>query len=343
MLTKSLSFTSTLLVIILLVSACGQNTLDSVDSSGSEPGVAPSDTLAPVSKADPETMIKSLFYEIDFNDSLVSVKEKLKKYCRSFQVIDIESPSFPLAKNSENHLICEEIKIDGNVIQEVAFVFADDKLALIEARGGAIKTLSSKTTSEASPYMDYQVFLPEMMFVNIQEDAAWLLTQDSLHPNLFTWSNPYLPSNGGKNQQYDSSVEIPQPLKFGATINELTPFFEKQCPLIQVEKIDEPWLPTKPKEQTQINCFGFEYAGFPRKIEAVFGDGILELAWILTGKGEEDRIHKALVQTYSEPEFVNDDWEAFHSWKIALRKDKPEILVLSERLAPIYKEKYQKE
>ena len=83
------------------------------------------------------------------------------------------------------------------------------------------------------------------------------------------------------------------------------------------------------------------------KIEAlavpIFGDGVLELAWILTGKEEEDRVRQALIKAYGQPELVTDTWEAFKGWQIALRKDKPEVLVLSENLAPIFKERYGKD
>jgi len=47
-----------------------------------------------------------------------------------------------------------------------------------------------------------------------------------------------------------------------------------------------------PNAQFQIDCFGVEYAGFPRKIEARFGDDRLNTVWILTGSGEEDRLRK---------------------------------------------------
>ena len=68
----------------------------------------------------------------------------------------------------------------------------------------------------------------------------------------------------------------------------------------------------------------------------MFGDGILEQAWILTGKGEEDRVRKALVAEYGPPTFVNDTWEVFHDKRVMLRKDKPEVLMLSVKLAPLF-------
>jgi hypothetical protein len=287
--------------------------------------------------------LNGAFYGVKFEDTLASVKQKLEKQCKKARIISVKKPVYPLAKDSEKHFVCEEIKLDDEMIREVVFAFGDDRLSLIEARGGAFETLTNKAKGEVMNFMKYKAFFADLMVANKSEDAVWLLSAESAHPNLFAWSNPYLPSNKGKKKKYEKSAKIPDLLKFGADIKELMPLFEKQCPLLQVEEIGEPSLPTKPKKQIQLNCFGFEYAGFPRKIEAVFGDGILELAWILTGKGEEDRVRQALIKVYGRPESSNKSWESFNDWRIALRKDKPEVLVLSEKLAPFAKKNYQKD
>lgn len=106
--------------------------------------------------------------------------------------------------------------------------------------------------------------------------------------------------------------------------------------MLNIETIEKPWLPNKPASQVQINCVGYEYAGFPRRIEAVFGDDVLEVVWILTGKNEEGRVRRALVEEFGEAEIVNDVWEVFGDQRVALRKDKPEILMISEKMIPYY-------
>ena len=63
--------------------------------------------------------VKGVFYGVDFNDSLGSVKTKLSKHCSSTKVISIESPNFPLAKDREQHFICEGIKLGDDLIKEV--------------------------------------------------------------------------------------------------------------------------------------------------------------------------------------------------------------------------------
>jgi hypothetical protein len=293
--------------------------------------------FAIVLSAGTQAQVKGVFYGADFGDSLADVKSKLSKPCRSSRVFQVDPPSFPLAGKSEVHFICEGIRLGEDEIGEVAFVFADDKLSLIEAHGGAAEALAKRASAEAKPYLHFKAYFEDLMLADAEKDTVWLLSPESIHPNLFAWSDPYLPSNKGKRTKYRESAEIPAVLKFGAKLAELLPEFEKQCAFLNVEEIAEPWLETKPKTQTQINCFGFEYGGFPRKIEAVFGDGVLELAWILTGKGEEARLRKALTSAYGKPDFADERWEAFGGWRIALRKDKPEVLVLSEKLAPVYK------
>jgi len=70
----------------------------------------------------------------------------------------------------------------------------------------------------------------------------------------------------------------------------------------------------------------------------IFGDGILQLAWILSAKQEESRIRDLLVAAFGSPIQTNEDWETFDDGRIFLRKDKPEVLASSNILVP-YKEK----
>jgi hypothetical protein len=98
-----------------------------------------------------------------------------------------------------------------------------------------------------------------------------------------------------------------------------------------------------PNAQLQIDCFGIEYGGFPRKFEARFGDGKLNVLWILTGKGEEDRLRQKLISEYGQVIFKDDNWEVFNDWQVLLRKDKPEVLMLTKELAVFYRRDYFKQ
>jgi hypothetical protein len=40
---------------------------------------------------------------------------------------------------------------------------------------------------------------------------------------------------------------------------------------------------------------------------------------------------------------VNEVWEVFNSWQVALRKDKPEVLLIEQKLGLEYKTSYFKQ
>lgn len=172
----------------------------------------------------------------------------------------------------------------------------------------------------------------------MEEDTAWLLTPESVHPNLFTWDNPYLGNNSNDEITYNPSVKIPNFIQMGRNKEFLIPQFKKNSAFIDVEKLEE----TNSLTKTQINCFGIEYAGFPRKFETRFENDKLNKVWILTGKGEENRIRNMLVKEYGNALFINDIWEVFNNWTVLLRKDKPEILLLTKELGQMYKKQYSK-
>lgn len=202
------------------------------------------------------------------DDSIQSSRAKLESRCEEFHEVTIEPPSFPLAKDSEVHLICRNFSVDTETVGAIALTFADEKLVMIYARGNAAGMFLGFSSEPVQDYLQFSAAFKELLVVDRASDQVWLLNQ--------------------------------------------------------------------PEVQQQVDCFGFEFAGFPRKIEAVFGDGILEQAWILTGQGEEGRVRDALIAEYGEPTFVNEQWEVFHNKRVMLRKDKPEVLMLSEKLADLF-------
>ncbi len=282
---------------------------------------------------------ESIFNDIRLNQSLQVVTQKLGDISESSYIISVEKPSFPLAKSKEEHLVCSQVKTDNGIIRSVVFTFADDKLKYIEARGNARKTLTSKLIDTARTYLNYDVYLPKKLFLKKNEDVAWILTQEAMHTNLFAWENPYLKPDYKHEIASKLSSEIPTFIKMGASFDELKPVLEANSTFTSKEKLDG----TDPNAQVQINCFGVDYLGFPRKVEARFGNDILNVVWILTGKGEEDRIRKALTNQYGKPIFVNDDWEVFNNWQVGLRKDKPEVLLIEKKIGLEYKTSYFKQ
>ena len=285
------------------------------------------------------TQVETVFNDIHFDESLETVREKIKEIAESTKTISIDTPSFPLAKNKEEHLICNNVKMNDGVIDKMVFTFADDKLTYIESRGNAVKNLIESRKDTSRTYLGYKVYFSDLVFANVEKDIVWMLTPDSVHPNLFTWENPYLTSGNSTAVTYDQSGKIPSFIKMGGHIDELRPIFKQQSILMNTEELDG----SDPNAQIQLNCFGIEYAGFPRKIEARFGNNKLNTVWILTGKGEENRIRQELIKSYGDPIFKNNDWEIYNEWQIGHRLDKPEILLLTEELGLYYKKEFFKQ
>lgn len=278
---------------------------------------------------------------IDFGGSIAEIEILLEAACDELQRIDVAAPSLPLAAESESHLICEDLATgNGPRVDEAAFTFGDGALVLIEARSGAVEAFVPHAGERAWSFSGYDVYMPSQVVTRSDEDAVWILSAEALHPHLYLRRNPYLPSFTGSTPFYDTSAARPEILAFGASLEELLPRLKSDCPKLENQVIDPPWLPTGPENQLQMNCYGYVFAGFPRKIEAVFGDERLELAWILTGKGEENRVRQALIEAFGEPIFVSEEVEAFDEWNVALRKDKPEVLMVIDELAPIFRQRF---
>ena len=282
---------------------------------------------------------ESLFNGISLDEDLSSTTKKLESISGTMTLFNVEDPTFPLAKDSEKHLVCTDIKTENGVIDKMVFTFADDKLCYIEAHGNSVKTLSIKRKDTARTYMDYDVYVKDKLFLNKKRDIAWILKEEAVHTNLFTWENPYLNTDNKVKSRTKSNNSIPEFIKMGATLDELKPVFDANSKFTNTEELDG----SDPNAQLQINCFGVDYLGFPRKIEARFGDGKLNVVWILTAKGEEDRIRKALNAQFGPPIFTNVDWEIYNNWQVALRKDKPEVLLMEKSIGLDYKTSYFKQ
>ncbi len=265
--------------------------------------------------------IGELFGEIKMSDSPETVMKSMEKLCGSIQKIEVnpEEITFPLAQFTEQHLVCTDCsRYDYYLFDKVVFTFSDGRLSFVSAKGEGVSKIS-----DIEFYKGYKFYTgKDNMVIKEKENEAFFLTEEGLHTNLFAWKNPYL-NNVTVAPKYTASAEIPEVFKFGALLRELEPRLEEMTTLLDKREF--------PNGETQLNCFGMEYAGFPRKIEAKFNvEGKLYLLWILTAKQEESRVKKALVKAYGTPIFVNDTWEVFRDWQISLRKDKPEILVVSK-------------
>lgn len=273
---------------------------------------------------------------LEFDQDMKSARAALKDHCADIRIVRIDPPNFPLARDREAHLICEAFSDRALSLDNLALTFADDRLALIYARGDS-SALESLSSGELEDWMQFAVSWSQKLVIDRRAGRAWVMSDESAHPNLFQWPNPYLSRDDGV--VYADSAARPKALNFGGRLEDLQPQFEADCAYTDLAQY-RVWLLNRPEVQQQLDCFGLEYAGFPRKVEAVFGDGILQQAWILTGTGEEDRVRQALIHAFGAPEPVGEDWEIFDDGHVMLRKDKPEVLMLSDELAPLFRAEY---
>lgn len=284
--------------------------------------------------ADP--VLKGKLAGLEFDQDMESARNVMKDHCADMRIVRIGPPNFPLARESEAHLVCKAFS-DGDLsLDALALTFADDRLALIYARGDA-SALENLGSGKLEDWMQFAVSWSEKLVIDRKAGQAWIMSDESAHPNLFQWPDPYLSRN--HRVEYADSATRPEALNFGGRLEDLQPQFEADCAYTHLAQY-QVWLLNKPNVQQQLDCFGLEYAGFPRKVEAVFGDGRLQQAWILTGSGEEDRVRQALLRSYGQAGFVNEEWEIFDDGRVMLRKDKPEVLMLSDELAPLFRAEY---
>lgn len=271
-----------------------------------------------------------------FGLQYAEVYDALRPHCAEIRDISITPPSFPLARSEERHLICDQYALNDQNIEQLALTFADDKLVLLQASGNAASAFLELAGNPSERYLHFTVSFADLLLADLQRDRVWIMSPEAAHPNLFQWQNPYALAKEGGWPNYRASAVVPNILEFGNTLESLQPLFQRDCQFVALDSSDV-WLLNKPDAQQQLNCFGYEFAGFPRKIEAIFGDGILEQAWILTAKGEEDRVRKALITAFGEPKQTDKHWDVFGDGRIMLRKDKPEVLMLSDKLVPMYR------
>jgi hypothetical protein len=129
---------------------------------------------------------------------------------------------------------------------------------------------------------------------------------------------------------------LPPEVVFGASLAEMTATLNEACPLSMGRSIDEVWLATEPAAQFQIDCYGYEIAGYPRKLEFVFGDETLQQMWLMFDIGDIPRLREFLTLNYGDAISVDDQYEIFDEGRLALRKDIPEIRMVSDEIAEIF-------
>lgn len=282
---------------------------------------------------------ETVFNGISMEESLEVVTGKVRDISDDLKLISEENPTFPLAANKEEHLVCNGVKAKDGSIRRVVFTFADGRLKYILAHGNVARVLARNRKDTAMVYMDYEVYFADKLFLNKKDDLAWILAEEAMHPNLFSWVNPYIYDDEEPASSSPIADGVPNFIKMGAPMDEMKSVLEENSAFTALEELDG----SDPNAQVQINCFGLVALGFSRKIEARFGNDRLNVVWILTGKGEESRIREALIKQFGKPVYKNEEWEIFNDWQVGLRKDKPEVLLMEKEIGLQYKSSYFKQ
>ena len=271
---------------------------------------------------------------IEFGVSENEARAHINARCNDVTRVTVNNTRFPQSSTHEVHLRCQGLTlIDGRVAGDAMFTFADDALVMIETRGApdAIRP----DTDPVAEIAGFEAFMPQMILINQETGRAWWLATPPLIALALSWDNPAWTDDHPSAP--DAPYIIPPEIIFGAALADIERNVTDLCDITQVRNIDKIWLETQPALQQQLDCYGAEIGGYPRKLEFVFGDGVLEQMWILFGPGDIDRLRVSLTAKYGPPIHVDDQYEAFDDWRIAIRKDVPEILMGSERLAEIWK------
>lgn len=285
------------------------------------------------SHADQETLIAGVHMGQSTSDAL----QAMNAFCADSTIKEYKKPTFPLASENERQVLFTGCADNALGFDTVAMVFADGTLVHLEARGIDASLAAEKSGVADGEYLGMEHRNEGTLWIDHEPNRLVWLSAEALHPNLFAWSSPQLePRPAAKPSTLPPSI-----IDFASDLDALLPQFESNCKEVSLLDNERVWLPNAPARQVQIDCFGLPYAGFERKLEAVFGDGKLEVIWVLTGKAEEARLRQQLQADWGAPKLVNENWEVFAEGRISLRKDKPELLILSDEMIPLYSSRFE--
>lgn len=267
---------------------------------------------------------------VEMGQTEAAATSNINAACDGVVRIEVMATRFPAASESEVHLRCTTLTLaDGRAGGDAMFTFADDKLVLIHTRGQADNLRPD--TEPVAQFEDFDVYMPQQIIVNAKTGQSAVFGETSIVPLAFHWDNPAWASDAVNATNAD--FFLPPEVVFGASLAEMTATLKDVCPLSIGRSIDEVWLATKPAAQFQIDCYGYEIAGYPRKLEFVFGDETLQQMWVMFDQGDIPRLREFLTANYGDATSVDDQYEIFDEGRLALRKDIPEIRMVSDEIA----------
>ena len=269
---------------------------------------------------------------VEMGQSEATATSAINAACDRVARVEVMATRFPAASETEVHLRCTTLTLtDGRAGGDAMFTFADDKLVLIHTRGQA-----DNLRPDAEPvaqFEDFDIYMPQQIIVNAKTGQSAVFGEFPVVPLAFHWDNPAWTSDAVSTT--NAEYFLPPEVVFGASLAEMTATLNDVCALAIGRAMDEVWLATKPAVQFQIDCIGYEIAGYPRKLEFVFGDETLQQMWLMFDTGDIPRLREFLTANYGDAISVDDQYEIFDEGRLALRKDIPEIRMVSDEIAEL--------
>lgn len=130
----------------------------------------------------------------------------------------------------------------------------------------------------------------------------------------------------------DTRFERPEVIRFGAGVAEIERALEGHCTRRRLWTDAPVFLPGVRKQQSQIDCDGFQFFGQGRRLELVFRDGRLVLVWLMVTDAEAAAMIDSMARAYGAPTERNADYVTFARDRAAWRYRPAEILFWSEEL-----------
>jgi hypothetical protein len=263
-----------------------------------------------------------------------AVSGALARECERVDTVAVAPPRTPLAARTEVHMRCFGVLGDGRV-EDADFLIADGRLRMIELRGAQVgQWVSSRARADAADLAGFSVFRDDGLILDAAANRAWVVNPADVRAYGFLQPDPF-----GVFPEVSEVAppERPAILEMDGSFETVAPRLKEVCSSHAVRELDPADHPLSPKDHVQIDCYGYTFLGFPRLIEAVFADGVLTHAWVLTTAREEPRNRAALVAHYGEAIRSGEAFEVYGDGLVALRKDdNPEVLFMSRRMADFF-------
>lgn len=279
------------------------------------------------------------FAGVDLGTESGQVVSALARECAQLETTAVAPPRTPLAARTEVRLRCRGY-LGGGGVKDADFLIADGELRMVELRGqGVADWVRSRASADPTALGDFAVFADDRLVLNETAGRAFVIDAGDLRSYAFLQSDPFSDVDDATDS---NAAARPPELPMGEKLETVKSSLSSACASLVVRELEPASHPFKPGKHVQIDCYGYDFLGFPRLVEAVFADDELTHAWILTTSQEEGRNRAALVARYGDAVRSGDAFEVYDDGTVALRKDdNPEILFMSKAMADYFAKNMQ--